>query len=464
MTRALDIWRDWTLRRRIAFVGGVGIVLLAGAALAVYLIAIKRPADVVNPEATFIPEPPPKEKPEPKTENWPLYGYDNARTRYMRAKGVNPPFAPSVWSFQAGKLLEFSPIVVNDVLYFMDKDARMYAMSAGNGKVRWKRRMGSLNASAPAFAGGRLFGVNLEPGQAFALRARDGKVLWTRDLPGRSESSPVVRRGRVVFGVENGDIFALDAKTGNVRWQVSTAGEVKGGLALDSGTLYAGNYAGEVLAIGLKSGSVKWRTGTQGSSFGRTGRIYSTPAVAFGRVYLGSVDGRVYSFEADSGELAWSQSTEDWVYAAPAVADTPNSPPTVYIGSVDQHLYALDARTGSVRWRQRIGGPVLGAASVINETVYAAGIGPNVGTYGYRVRTGKKVFEHELGEYNPVISDGRRLYLTGTSALRAFERRKKRDRGPERRQARKRDAGQGGGAQGNRGRERRGRNGNAGRG
>jgi hypothetical protein len=30
------------------------------------------------------------------------------------------------------------------------------------------------------------------------------------------------------------------------------------------------------------------------------------------------------------------------------------------------------------------------------------------------------VFESELGEYNPVISDGHRMYLTGTSGVRAF--------------------------------------------
>jgi hypothetical protein len=30
------------------------------------------------------------------------------------------------------------------------------------------------------------------------------------------------------------------------------------------------------------------------------------------------------------------------------------------------------------------------------------------------------VFESELGEYNPVISDGQRMYLTGTSNIRAF--------------------------------------------
>jgi outer membrane protein assembly factor BamB len=436
MARALDIWRSWTWRRRILVTGAVGAMVLAVAAAALYL-AFKRPADVVNPDAVFVPEPEPPERvvrEKPKTVDWPQYGYDDSRTRYMRAPGVNPPFAPAIWSFQAGKLLEFSPIIVNDILYFMDKDALFRAMNADNGKVKWERSMGSLNASAPTFKRGRLFGVNLEPGQAFALRARTGRVIWKRDLPGRSESAPVVYRGRVIVGVESGDIFAFDARTGNTRWQLRTAGEVKGGLALHRGTVYAGNYAGEVMAINAANGNVKWRNGTQGAGFGRTGRIYSTPAVAFGRVYLGSVDGRVYSFEAETGELAWSHSTGDWVYAAPAVADTPNSPPTVYVGSMDRNFYALDARNGSVRWQQNIGSPILGAASVVNETVYVSGIDDGVGTLGFRTRNGRKVFEHELGRYNPVISDGRRLYLTGTSAIRAFEPRKRQRSGGGRRQ------------------------------
>ena len=153
--------------------------------------------------------------------------------------------------------------------------------------------------------------------------------------------------------------------------------------------------------------------------------MYSTPAVAFGRVYLGSIDGRVYSFEQSSGEIAWSHSTGDWVYPAPAVADTKRAEPTVYVGSKDQNFYALDAETGDVRWQKDVGGIVLGAASVVGEVVYVGVIGPNVGTFGFDAKTGAKVFQHEFGEYNPVISDGRRLYLTGTVGIRAFEHKEK---------------------------------------
>src|SRR5439155_18377663 len=167
-------------------------------------------------------------------------------------------------------------------------------------------------------------------------------------------------------------------------------GPVKGALAFDHGMVFADNYAGEVWAIDAGNGHVKWTANTQGGGFLRGGGAYSTPAVAWGRVYLGGLDGRVYSYVEKTGELAWSQSTGAEVYSSPAVAGTPDSPPTVYVGSQDKNFHALDARTGRVRWQHPVGGPVLGSSSVVGETVYVSVIGPNIGTFGYDVKTGKK--------------------------------------------------------------------------
>ena len=119
--------------------------------------------------------------------------------------------------------------------------------------------------------------------------------------------------------------------------------------------------------------------------------------------------------------MAWTHSTGNEVYPAPAVADTPGAPPAVYIGSLDHHFYALDAKTGAELWNRDTGGPILGAASVVDRTVYVSVIGPNIGTLGFDTKTGKTVFDYGLGEYNPVISDGRRIYLTGASVIQVLE-------------------------------------------
>jgi outer membrane protein assembly factor BamB len=420
MARLLDIWRSWSARTRLLVGGGTAAVVIGGG-VAGYLI-FKREGDVsCPPPCSLESEAPPKKQERVKTVNWPYYGYDQQRTRYLPTERVKPPYGSSEWSFQAGKLVEFSPIVAKGTVYFQEKDALFYALDAETGKVKWKKDVGALGAASPAYSHGRVYAVTLDPGQAIAMRARDGKVLWTRPLSGRSETSPMIVGKNVVVGSESGTIYSLDRDSGQIDWQVSTSGAVKGGLALQDGVLYGANYAGQVFGLRASSGSFVWQSSTQGLSFGRGGPVYSTPAVAFGRVYLGSIDGRVYSFDADNGELLWSHSTGDWVYAAPAVADTKRSDPTVYVGSKDHDFYALDAENGEVRWQKDLGGVVLGAASVLGEVVYVAVIGPNVGTLGFDVKTGKKVFESELGEYNPVISDGHRLYLTGYSNVRAFE-------------------------------------------
>ncbi|MGI9020672.1 MAG: PQQ-binding-like beta-propeller repeat protein [Solirubrobacterales bacterium] len=423
----LEIWRGWSRQQRLALVGGI-VVVIAGGAVAAYLV-LKRDSDKACPPPCEL-EAEPKAKPKPpkvKTVDWPVYGYDDARTRYFPTKRVGPPYDSADWSYVAGTLLEFSPVIHGDRLFIVDKNARVIALDSKAGKQKWATDVGGLSAASPAYADGRLFVVTLEPGDVQALDPRTGKVLWERDLGARSETSPAVFKDKVIVGNESGTVFALDVKTGNTRWSIDTADAVKGGVAINSGTAYFGNYAGEIYAVDADDGSVRWQSGTQGSSFGRTGSIYSTPAVAYGRVFVGSIDSRVYSLDADNGAVAWSQSTGDWVYSAPAVAEVGDAPPTVYIGSKDKYLYALDATTGDVRWKQFTGGILLGAPSVIGDIVYAGVIGPMNGTIGYDAETGEEVFTHELGEYNPAVTDGQRLYLTGEVGLRAFRPLSKQD-------------------------------------
>ena len=224
----------------------------------------------------------------------------------------------------------------------------------------------------------------------------------------------------MIVGSESGDIFALDRKNGKIDWQVHTAGAVKGGLALDDGVLYGANYAGQVFAIKASSGQYVWQSSTQGSSFGRGGPVYSTPAVAYGRVFLGSIDSRVYSFDEYNGELALEPLDRRLGLRGPGRrrhAEDRSRPSTS--APRTRTSTRSTRRPATCAGSSDIGGVILGAASVLGEIVYVAGLGPNVGTFGFNVKTGKKVFESDLGEYNPVISDGHRMYLTGTRAASA---------------------------------------------
>jgi outer membrane protein assembly factor BamB len=233
------------------------------------------------------------------------------------------------------------------------------------------------------------------------------------------ESSPLVYKGSVVFGSEDGTVYAVRARDGKTEWTYRARGPVKGAVAARDGYLYFGDYAGEVTAVRARDGRRVWRTSTMGAALKRAGTFYSTPAVGFGRVYLGNTDGKVYSFSARTGKLAWSKSTGGYVYASPALAAVSGTPPSVYIGSYDGRFYALNARSGAIRWSYGAGGRISGAPTVIGRVVYFSEL-DGTSTHGVDVKDGKRRFFFPAGAYNPAVTDGERLYLTGRKAQYAL--------------------------------------------
>jgi outer membrane protein assembly factor BamB len=215
-------------------------------------------------------------------------------------------------------------------------------------------------------------------------------------------------------------VYSIRAGDGQVRWTFKASGAVKSGLALADGKLYFGDYSGKVYAIRQADGREVWNTGTKGGALGlKAGNFYSTPAVAYGRVYVGNTDGKMYSFSSANGKLAWTKGTGSYVYSSPAVGQVPGGKPTVWFGSYDGVFYALDARNGKVRWTHRDGGKISGGATVLGDIVYFSNYGKK-DTTGLGARTGREVFHMGRGAFNPVISDGRTIFMTGYSSLYAL--------------------------------------------
>ncbi len=412
--------RFWQEHRTWSLVLIAALVVGASAALIAYQ-ELKRPPDVHNEDVAFVPQKPQQPPPprEARTVNWPLFGQNRARTRYLPARGVVPPFR-KLWRYTDRPLLEFPPIFVGGKLYSVNNNGYAFALDARNGRTLWKRRIGRLNASSPAFARQRLYVVNLVPGHIIKLDAKTGRTLWKRALPDRAESSPLVIGRTVYFGCEDGRLYALSTVNGNERWSTELGGAVKAAPAYYGGRLFVGDYGGHMNAVDAASGELIWQSGSLGPGFGGSGAFYSTPAVAFGRVYAGNNDGRVYSYGLRDGTLAWTHSTGGYVYSGPTVASTRHSPPSVFIGSFDGNVYSLNAKNGSVRWSRDAGGQVIGSLSAVGDIVYVAEF-TNKTTSGYMMRSGRRVFRYPYGTYTPVISDGRRIYLTGYSSITALQ-------------------------------------------
>ena len=385
---------------------------------------LNRPGDVRNPKAEFVREGP-QRRPAADTFSWPLLGFTKDRRRYFPTTTVRPPYRKR-WSLPGRVLLEFPPVIDRGFLYLLSDSGNLRAINKENGRVRWKRRLGTLAAASPAVGGGLVYVTLLRRpgsnnGRVAALDARTGRVRWSSNLSSRSESPPLLDGGVVYFGDEGGSVYALRASNGHRLWRYRANGAVKGGPALANGVLYFGDYGGTVHAIRQRTGRRVWSSGTSGARLGLgSGTFYATPAVAFGRVYIGNTDHRMYSFVARTGKLAWARETGAYVYGSPSVANVPGIGPTVYVGSYDGNFTAYNARTGDTRWSYDAGGAISGGSTIIGGVVYFATL-PDTATTGLDIRHGRRVFRFSDGKFDPAISDGKRLYIDGYRTLYAFD-------------------------------------------
>jgi outer membrane protein assembly factor BamB len=93
--------------------------------------------------------------------------------------------------------------------------------------------------------------------------------------------------------------------------------------------------------------------------------------------------------------------------------------PAVFIGSYSGQFMALDARSGSVIWTKDGYGKISGAASVIGDVVYFSSLSQRR-TFALGARTGRTLWTFGRGAFNPAISDGIRIYITGYGSVYGF--------------------------------------------
>lgn len=212
---------------------------------------------------------------------------------------------------------------------FVGDSGGIYALNEKTGTIVWNYALPNVFSSV-AEANSMIFAANLGPPcSVVALNMHNGHVVWSQSLDygGSFVASPAVADGRVFVSVLTDD--------------------------------YSNGY---VLALNEFNGHIIWRSM-------ETGYIYSSPAVAYHKVFVGSDDNNTYAFNEKDGSLIWSYTTGDIIEASsPAVADN-----KVFIGSWDTYVYALDQHTGTLLWRLKTGGAT-GSPAIANGVLYAGSL------------------------------------------------------------------------------------------
>ena len=222
---------------------------------------------------------------------------------------------------------------------FGDGDPRLVALNIENGTLAWEKPLSSQ--STPALADGIVYiGTNGWKGElkVYALNETDGSIIWQYDyydhVNGQEEffnTSPTVANGIVYIasGHTSGRIHALNASTGELIWMYESGYVSWSSPAIAHGIVYIGSYSDyNVYALDARTGDLIWKYPT-GNHID-----YSSPAITDEVVYICSSDGYLYALNATSGLLLWKYPVGQGT--SPAVAEG-----KVFVGSGNGNVYSF---------------------------------------------------------------------------------------------------------------------------
>jgi outer membrane protein assembly factor BamB len=204
-----------------------------------------------------------------------------------------------IWNYSTSGKVRTSPAVVNGIVYVGSNDGNVYALDASSGTKLWNYSTGNIvqehYGSSPAVSDGIVY-IGSDGSGVYALNASTGAKIWNA-LPGAIVfKTPVVAYDYVYMGVNNW-LFALDASTGMEIWNFSHPGFFPewASPAVADGVIYIGSgaeddyYSGNFYVLDAY-------TGEQIDHIELDDRVYSTPAIAYGTVYLASTN-RLYAID-----------------------------------------------------------------------------------------------------------------------------------------------------------------------
>jgi outer membrane protein assembly factor BamB len=328
-----------------------------------------------------------------------------------------------LWKAQTTGLIESTPAVANGVVYVGTIEGDLYAFDAagvigcgGSPKTctpLWASKAGTDIAAPPTVAGGVVY-----VGSSYYLYAFDAagvsgctagmgprmcNPLWMGQTGGSIESSPAVSGGVVYVGSEDGNLYAFDATGVN-----GCSGAPKTCIPLWTAK------AGDPLYY----------------------PIVSSPAVANGVVYIGSYNGKLYAFDAagvtgcggspKTCSPLWTGATGGNIdVSSPAVANG-----VVYIGSLDRKLYAFGTSCNSgggtctPLWTGDTGGAISSSPAVANGVVYVGSNSDKVHAYAVGCASAggacTAIWTGASGSFSPAVSNGAVYVVSAPGKLYAF--------------------------------------------
>jgi outer membrane protein assembly factor BamB len=149
------------------------------------------------------------------------------------------------------------------------------------------------------------------------------------------------------------------------RWSTPIGETIFTSAAVADGRVYVGTLGGRLVALDAETGDVLWSRPTDAL---KGDSVWTSPAVADGVVYFAAnrPTAVIYALDAATGDTVWTASPNfSIIISSPVVADG-----VVYLAFNDHSLFALDAATGAVRWTADAGSGMYASPALAEGRLY----------------------------------------------------------------------------------------------
>lgn len=205
-----------------------------------------------------------------------------------------------------------SGVVVQDSLAFFavsPRRNRLYGLNLLRRKTLWDRPLREAQAG-PIIVDNRLL-VSSGAGVLNAYSPDDGSQSWQFEADSKLSASASYADNRLFQPADKGVLYALSAETGHELYRVELKGPIVSVVAVDE-FVYVADVLGNVYALEPSDGSIVWQRKLSGP-------IWTSPAVADGRVFIGHSGGEVIALDAAKGTELWRYRAVDVIKASPVV-------------------------------------------------------------------------------------------------------------------------------------------------
>lgn len=303
-------------------------------------------------------------------------------------------------------------------LLFGTETGSIYALDANDGRVVWRKTIGSPLLSTPATAGGSAYFTSWD-NMLHALDVGSGRERWRRDL-GRSTASgdyweyyvasPILAGNRLLIGSASGSFSSIDAASGRIMWTRNVGARIRTTAAVAGDIVVFGTMSGHVVALDSRDGHPLWDFATEGAAHdfsfkdNDTRSVVTAPIVEGDLVIAGGRDGNLYGIDLRTGRERWRETHDggSWILGLASDRDR------IYSGSGSAFIMqAADARTGKEIWRTATANAMFGGLAKAGGVLVSNGNKGNL--FGFDARSGTQLWRFRLSDMalsSPLVAPG----------------------------------------------------------